>query len=73
MLAASPSAAGWRRVPSTYVVLTRDLLFSAALQRRLARRATETVEVAGHHVAVWFKARTIATLIAERARNGGDI
>ena len=73
VLAASPSAAGWRRVPSTYVVLTRDLLFSAALQRRLARRATETVEVAGHHVAVWFKARTIATLIAERARDGGDI
>lgn len=73
VLAASPSAAGWRTVPSTYVVLTRDLIFSAALQRRIARRATDTVEVAGHHVAVWFKARTIARLIGERARGGGDI
>ena len=73
VLAASPAAAGWRTVPSTYVVLTRDLIFSVALQRRIARRANDTVEVAGHHVAVWFKARTIAALIGERARNSGDI
>jgi len=73
VLAASPTASGWHRISSTYVVLTRDLIFSAALQRRLARRAGETVEVAGHHVAVWFKARTIAALIGERARDGGDI
>jgi hypothetical protein len=53
--------------------VTRDLIFSVALQRRIARRANDTVEVAGHHVAVWFKARTIAALIGERARNSGDI
>lgn len=72
VLAATPSAAGWRRVPSTYVVLTRDLIFSAALQRRLAERADRVVQLTGFHVAVMYRPRAIAQIIAREARTGAD-
>lgn len=64
VLAASPSSAGWRRVPSAFVVLRRDLIFSAELQRRLAARATRRYEVRGFHVAVVTHPVQIARIIA---------
>lgn len=43
------SVAAWLRVPSTYIVCTQDRALPLALGRRLASRATVTIELdAGH-------------------------
>lgn len=42
--------AGWRQVPSTYLVCSNDLGTPAEAQRRFAQRAGNVIEVdAGHH------------------------
>jgi pimeloyl-ACP methyl ester carboxylesterase len=48
-LADTPTAVAWRERPSTYVVCTEDRAVPPALQRAMARRCTETVDLpAGH-------------------------
>lgn len=64
VLDAAPDRAGWRSLPSTYVVLTRDLIFSASAQRAMADRADRRVEIRGFHVAIFVQPKQIATLIA---------
>jgi pimeloyl-ACP methyl ester carboxylesterase len=50
VLGAPVGAAGWREVPSTYLVCTADRGTPADAQREFAKRAGKVVEIdAGHH------------------------
>jgi pimeloyl-ACP methyl ester carboxylesterase len=62
-------AAGWRTVPSWYVVATADRVVPVAAQRHMARRAqATTVELDGSHRLPRSQPDALATLIAAVAR-----
>lgn len=59
---------GWKEHPSTYVLCTQDLVFSPALQRRMAANATETVEVDAGHIPLLSRPAELAAAIAKAAK-----
>ena len=63
----SPAGLGWRDHPSTYVLTTRDLVFSPALQRRMAGNATTVVEVDAGHMPLLSRPAGLARAIAAAA------
>lgn len=63
----APTALGWREHPSTYILTTADLVFSPALQRRMAANATRTVEVDAGHIPLLSRPAELAAAIAEAA------
>jgi len=62
--------AGWREHPTTYVLTTRDLVFSSDLQRRMAAGATEVVEVDSGHMPLLSRPAELADAIARAAGAG---
>jgi pimeloyl-ACP methyl ester carboxylesterase len=58
------SGTGWREHPSTYIVCTRDQLFSPALQRRMAANATTVVEIESGHMPTITQPARLAEIIA---------
>jgi pimeloyl-ACP methyl ester carboxylesterase len=60
-------AAAWRTIPSTYVVCTLDRAIPPAVQRRLAQRAAETVELTSSHSPFFSHPEAVASLIARCA------
>lgn len=63
----SPSALGWKEHPSTFVLTTQDLVFSPALQRRMAANATRVVEVDSGHIPLLSRPGEVAEAIAAAA------
>lgn len=63
----APTAFGWRDHPSTYVLTTRDRVFSPALQRRMAARAGTVVELDAGHTPQLSRATELAQVIARIA------
>lgn len=59
---------GWREHPSTYLVTTRDRVFSPELQRRMAARAGNIVELDAGHIPLLSRPAEIAEAIAAVAR-----
>jgi pimeloyl-ACP methyl ester carboxylesterase len=60
-------AAAWRTIPSTYVVCTLDRAIPPTVQRRLAGRAIQTLELASSHSPFLSMPGAVASLIAECA------
>lgn len=63
----SPTSLGWREHPVTYVLTTRDQVFSPELQRRMAGSAGEVVEVDAGHIPQLSRAAELAEVIARAA------
>lgn len=63
----TPDAIGWRSVPSTYVVCSRDLTVNPDLERAMARRATRSVEWPCGHSPAAARPDQTAELIIETA------
>ncbi|ONH28051.1 alpha/beta fold hydrolase [Pseudofrankia asymbiotica] len=63
-----PDEIAWRKIPSTYVVCTRDEVINPELQRALARRATRGLEWPCGHSPAASRPEAVARLIAERVR-----
>jgi pimeloyl-ACP methyl ester carboxylesterase len=63
----APTRLGWRDHPSTYVLTTRDLVFSPELQRRMAASATRVVEVDAGHIPLLSRPAEVARAIADAA------
>ncbi len=57
--------AAWRRIPSTYVVLSEDLTIPTPLQRVFAVQATDTRELAGSHSPFASRPAALARMIAD--------
>jgi pimeloyl-ACP methyl ester carboxylesterase len=64
-------ALGWKDHPSTYILTTRDLVFSPALQRRMAARAGGVVEVDAGHIPLLSRPAELADAIASAADAAG--
>ncbi len=60
-------AAAWRTIPATYVVCTLDRAIPPTVQRRLARRANQSVELASSHSPFFSMPGAVASLIAQCA------
>ena len=65
----APTQIGWKEHPSTYILTTEDLIFSPALQRRMAANATEVVEVEAGHIPLLSRPAELAAAIAAAARS----
>lgn len=65
----APTRIGWKEHPSTYILTTEDLIFSPALQRRMAANATEVVEVEAGHIPLLSRPAELAAAIAAAARS----
>lgn len=63
----APAHLGWREHPSTYVLATQDLVFSPALQRRMAANATRVVELDSGHIPLLSRPAELAEVIAAAA------
>jgi pimeloyl-ACP methyl ester carboxylesterase len=62
----------WQRIPSWYLVATRDNVIPAATQRFMAERAgATTVEVRSSHVAMISHPRQVTDLIIDAAQSAG--
>lgn len=58
---------GWQEHPSTYLLTTRDRIFSPELQRRMAQYADDVVEVEGSHGVMLSRPAQVADVIEEAA------
>jgi pimeloyl-ACP methyl ester carboxylesterase len=66
---ASPAtAAAWHALPSTYVVCTQDRIILPELQRRMAERTNETVELDTSHSPFASRPELVADLLERLAR-----
>lgn len=63
----APTALGWKEHPSTYILTTNDLVFSPALQRQMAKNATQVVEVDSGHIPLLSRPAELADAIAAAA------
>lgn len=63
----APAGLGWKEHPSTYILTTQDLVFSPALQRRMAANATHVIEVDAGHIPLLSRPAELAAAIAEAA------
>ncbi|MGD9570796.1 MAG: alpha/beta fold hydrolase [Thermoleophilia bacterium] len=63
----APTAIGWRGRPTTYVLTTQDLVFSPALQRRMAANAGTVAELDAGHIPQLSRAAELAAVIARAA------
>lgn len=59
--------AAWRRIPSTYIVLTDDHAIPAPLQREFARQATSTIELASDHSPMLSHTQELADALTRTA------
>lgn len=59
-----PSGLGWQEHPSTYAICTLDRMFPPGVQRRMAKRANETVEIEAAHLPMLTRPIELAALIA---------
>jgi pimeloyl-ACP methyl ester carboxylesterase len=66
---ARPAGVAWRTLPSTYVICTRDRALPPALQRRLARRAGESLEWESDHSPFLHASARLASLLERCARS----
>ena len=64
----APSGLGWKEHPSTYILTTQDRVFSPELQRRMAAKATNVVEVEAGHIPLLSRPAELADAIAAAAR-----
>jgi pimeloyl-ACP methyl ester carboxylesterase len=58
-----PTGIAWRSIPSTYAVCTNDASFPTELQRTLATRATDTVELPTGHQPMLTRPELVADLL----------
>ncbi len=65
----TPSGIAWREKPSTYVVCTEDRAFAVPLQRRLATRASQTIEWPTGHSPFLSRPELVADLLDGLARH----
>jgi pimeloyl-ACP methyl ester carboxylesterase len=63
------SSAAWQRIPSTYVLCTRDQAMPVPVQRLFADRATEVVEIDSGHSPFVHHANTVADVLERAARS----
>lgn len=63
----SPKALGWKEHPSTFLLTTRDRVFSPDLQRRMAQNATKTVEIDAGHIPLLSRPEELAAAYAAAA------
>ena len=61
------SGLGWQEHPSTYILTTKDLVFSPQLQRTMASSAGSVVEVEAGHIPLLSRAEAVADAIADAA------
>lgn len=59
------SLAAWRTIPSTYVVCTIDRAISPEIQRHLAERATDKIEIHSSHSPFFSHPEWVAALISQ--------
>ena len=62
-----PAGIAWRTIPSTYAVCTNDASIPVELQRRLATRAAEIVELPTGHQPMLTRPELVADLLARLA------
>jgi pimeloyl-ACP methyl ester carboxylesterase len=62
-----PTGIAWRSIPSTYAVCSNDTSLPTELQRTLALRATETVELPTGHQPMLTRPELVANLLARLA------
>ena len=62
-----PAGIAWRAIPSTYAVCTNDASIPVELQRRLATRAAEIVELPTGHQPMLTRPDLVADLLARLA------
>lgn len=60
----TPGAVAWRHVPSTYAVCAHDRAVHPGLQRILARRCTDAVELPTGHSPMLVRPDVVAALLA---------
>lgn len=63
----APTAAAWHQTPSTYVICTQDRALSPQLQRRLAERATASVQWPTSHSPYLSRPDLLAELLTDIA------
>lgn len=59
--------AAWRTIPSTYVLCTEDRAVSPAMQRGMATRTTETVELSTSHSPFFSRPDLVVELLVRHA------
>ncbi|MEZ5080191.1 MAG: alpha/beta hydrolase [Thermoleophilia bacterium] len=64
----SASALGWKEHPSTYLLTTQDRVFSPELQRTMAARAGNVIQLDAGHIPLLSRPTEIADAIAAVAR-----
>jgi pimeloyl-ACP methyl ester carboxylesterase len=62
------TAAAWRTRPSTYIVCTQDRAILPELQRRMAARTSEVIEIEASHSPFASQPEVVADLIERLAR-----
>lgn len=67
VFSAKPSGLGWKEHPSTYVVCTLDRTFSPTVQRRMAERATRSVDIEAAHLPMVTRPTELAAVIGDLA------
>jgi pimeloyl-ACP methyl ester carboxylesterase len=63
----TPIRTAWRTAPSTYVMSTEDRAVAPEVQRRMAARCTDIVELEAGHSAYLSRTRDVAELVASIA------
>ena len=66
-----PTGIAWRSIPSTYAICTNDASLPVELQRTLATRAAETVELPTGHQPMLTRPELVADLLARLAAPDG--
>ncbi|MDP9436722.1 MAG: alpha/beta fold hydrolase [Actinomycetota bacterium] len=64
------TGAGWRGLPSTYVVCTRGRTIPPAAQREFAQHCSEVVELPSSHSPFLSRPADVADLLVERLTGG---
>ncbi|MBH0054869.1 alpha/beta hydrolase [Salinibacterium sp. SWN139] len=64
-----PSHIGWHSTRSTYVICARDRALDPELQREMARRCDDAVEIATSHSPFISEPKTVASLLARAVSN----
>ena len=59
-----PSGTAWQAIPSTYAICTKDTSIPPELQRALAARADESVELPTGHQPMLVRPELVAELLA---------
>jgi pimeloyl-ACP methyl ester carboxylesterase len=62
-------AAAWRTIPSTYIVCSEDRAIPPALQRTMAKRASNVIEWSTSHSPFASQPALVADLIVALARS----